>query len=271
MTSLVVWVAVDQRGPASMYIATDSRISWSGGQRLYWDHGRKTYAAALTSNIIGYVGDVLYPALSLPTVLALLDELPPASTGDLAQRQVLDLVQAAWEGAPAETRSYGTELVHCARIGDGMQAEFVAQILRLPKGSSKWESVRLSLPPVSSKLEFLGSGSRALKAAYGTWIRPTTNDDRDRTSRAVFSAFCDAVGGGSDEMTGGPPQLVGLYRKGPARVFGVHWNGRAYLHGTEVPVTTATGFEYRNSRFERVDASGVLIPRAQRHAAQPAT
>ena len=62
---------------------------------------------------------------------------------------------------------------------------------------------------------------------------------------------------------------MGIYRKGPARAFGVYWNGKAYLHGTEISDAPLEATEYRNSRFERVDAAGLIFESAQRHASKP--
>lgn len=271
MTSLVVWVAVDQRGPASMYIATDSRISWTGMRGTpTWDGARKTYAGMRSANIIGYVGDVLYPALALPTVFAQLDEMQPAAAVDEAHCRVLELVQAAWSNAPSETRSSATELVHCVRVGDKMTSSFSAQILRLPKGESEWQIERLATPACSSKMEFLGSGRRSIDASHARWVKPSPiGDDTRRTSRAVFSAFCDSIVSGVDQASGGAPQLVGLYRTGAGRSFGVHWRGHAYLHGTKIIHAGSMDIEHRNVLFERVDSDGRLTQGAQRHSPIP--
>ena len=63
MTSLIAWVAADDRGPASLNIATDSRISWDSGplrSRTLWDQGQKVFASQREPILVGYVGDVLF-------------------------------------------------------------------------------------------------------------------------------------------------------------------------------------------------------------------
>jgi hypothetical protein len=89
LTSLVVWVTVDQRGPASAYIATDSRISWPTGptEATQWDGARKMYSTTKLAHIMGYVGDVLFPALTLPVVAAQLDEYPHEESVEVAQER----------------------------------------------------------------------------------------------------------------------------------------------------------------------------------------
>ena len=42
MTLLVSWIGVDTHGPGSIYIAADSRISWTSG--ITYNYGRKVFA-----------------------------------------------------------------------------------------------------------------------------------------------------------------------------------------------------------------------------------
>lgn len=43
MTMLVSWIGVDTHGPSSVYIAADSRISWT--QEHKFDFGKKVFAS----------------------------------------------------------------------------------------------------------------------------------------------------------------------------------------------------------------------------------
>jgi hypothetical protein len=70
-------------------------------------------------------------------------------------------------------------------------------------------------------------------------------------------------------LSGGGPQLVGLYRKGPGRTFGTVFGGKRYFAGAPVARDAASSdtVEWRNELFERVD--GVTARRldgAQPHA-----
>jgi hypothetical protein len=67
MTLLVSWAGVDTHGTASAYIAADSRISW--GNPAVFDHGRKVYALRSSPDILGYCGDVLFPAIVLSQIV----------------------------------------------------------------------------------------------------------------------------------------------------------------------------------------------------------
>src|ERR1700724_1763822 len=71
MTSLVAWVGVD-RGPGSLYIASDSRISW-GRQGTppirIWDSGPKVFASRRPADIFGYWGFGEFPSQLMLTML----------------------------------------------------------------------------------------------------------------------------------------------------------------------------------------------------------
>jgi hypothetical protein len=73
MTTLVCLVGVDQRKPSSVYIGSDSRISW-GDSDTVWSQGRKVFACANSPRVFGYVGDVTFPALAIPTIVDLIDK-----------------------------------------------------------------------------------------------------------------------------------------------------------------------------------------------------
>jgi hypothetical protein len=63
MTLLVSWTGVDTHGTASVYMAADSRITWS--KEIQFDYGRKVFGFANHPDILGYCGDVLFPSIVL--------------------------------------------------------------------------------------------------------------------------------------------------------------------------------------------------------------
>ena len=173
---------MDSRGPAAIYIASDSRINWPAGTlgAPQWSHARKTYSTTRAPHIMGYVGDVLFPALALPTVMAQLDEAPQEGSIEEAQECALKLVQAAWRDVPAGVR-LGSDIVHCTKVGTGVKdVQFGVQILSLPAGSDRWSTTVLEIPQVSSRIEFLGSGHKELKKAYRRWVDLTAWNEIER-------------------------------------------------------------------------------------------
>jgi hypothetical protein len=93
-----------------------------------------------------------------------------------------------------------------------------------------------------------GSGVQDVKNELAIWQR----SPHAHTSRAVFSALCGAVRNGQNSAVGGPVQLVGMYRIGNGRIFGVVNAGVVTVLGLPVQSICNPGLEYRNELFERV-------------------
>lgn len=259
MTSLVAWVGVDDRAAASLNIATDSRISWDA--RRGWNYGRKAFASRSTPDIFGYVGDVSFAVTFLSQVVDALEAgLAPS---DAATR-------FAWFQAWAQNAFFtlppnnqpGVLFVYGTRENSGMASEFRMWTLELSSRGAN--PTALPTPARSSVLTLEGSGQAAIARWHARW----ESSSQGGTSRAIFSAFCDALSEGSDSLSGGAPQLVGLYRIRAGQTFGVIHEGKAWFNGAapaDIAVAQTLPIEWRNRLFERCDANGVLLPTAQRH------
>jgi len=265
MTSLVAWCGVDSRGPTSLYIATDSRVT--AGHRIVSDGYRKTYVANHAAHIFGYCGDVFGPASTLPTVSEHLDRGAVPTSVAQAQEQFRLAVEATWEGhSPA---AVDTILVHGFRTGESRsEIEFGCQLVTLRAGSKALEFESVPMPPRSSRLAITGSGQAQVRRHLNLWVPVVRANRRDSTSRAVFSAFCDSLSEQADPHSGGPPQLVGLWAKGLPHNFGVIWKGGAYVSGARES-QPGTASQYFDRHFQRVDYMGRLLEGAQRHAPVP--
>jgi hypothetical protein len=68
---------------------------------------------------------------------------------------------------------------------------------------------------------------------------------------------------GDDPRSGGPLQLVGLYRQGCGMHFGVIFQGKSYYRGVDAISLTLPDLEWRNELFERCDPSGQRLVGAQ--------
>lgn len=265
VTSIVVWCAVDSRAPAALYIASDSRITWgSGNERTTWDRGRKTFACSAAPYIFGYWGDVLFPALVIPLIQERVDRMQYSTLAPkLAHEAIFGMIQRQWLNYPyRERRNVG--IVIGSRAG-ASSSDFHLSIATYAAASARWELHTVPMPNTSSILELKGTGESAVNTAVTRWnASPAAG-----TSRAVFSAFCEALKSGQDPSSGGPPQLVGLHRIGAGKAFGVLWDNRRYLSGADVLVSEhndVTGVEWFNSLFERVNPeSRKRVPGAQMH------
>lgn len=266
MTSLICWVGVDSRGPASVYLASDSRISWKDptAHRI-WDVGRKLFAPRTSPEVLGYVGQVLFPSQVLSQVIDLIDArllFPENASPEWKRGAIFSEVRRHFDLYPVDRNQIFT-IVYATRHSLGMRSTFhVATLSWEPQ--SQWKEESLETPSVSQIVKAWGSGQAAVDRWYDRWL---STRQGGRTSRSVFSAFCDALASGEDSFTGGAPQLVGLYRQGAAQMFGVVFNGARYVFG--VPITDpslAGALEWRNAVFERCDGlTGLRLVGAQVH------
>ncbi|MFE9182718.1 hypothetical protein ACFYMB_05220 [Micromonospora haikouensis] len=246
MTSIVAWAGVDTRGVASVYIGSDSRISW--GNNLFWDQGRKVFACTVKPDIFGYWGDVLFPALAIPVLVERIDKAGRSPSG-ASIVNVEQAIRRLWRDYPLkEQRDIG--IIHAARHGDGMTSKFAISIYTYSASTRGWKATQVTMPDSSSLLKVAGSGAAAVRVAHDLWQASSARN----TSRAVFSAFCEALRVGVDQNSGGPPQLVGIYRVAAGRMYGIIYNGQRYFAGSHLPGNEIPeGVEWRNDLFERVD------------------
>lgn len=259
MTSLVSWVGIDHRKPASIYIASDSRISWDAAS--VWDSGRKVFASRTRPEIFGYVGDVLFPSL----VLGQIADAPasPVEEGLPEDRfeKISQILRRTFHSLPSNQQRH-FKIAYGVRTGTEMAAAFRLFSLSWDV-SMGWCSCEEPLPSVSDSIVIWGSGAPTV----ATWKERWDRSSQGSTSRAIFSAFCDAVGSGKDKLSGGAPQLVGLYRIGGARTIGTIHEDNAYLFGLLADTADhgSGSVEWRNRFFERCNVHGDHLATAQTH------
>jgi hypothetical protein len=160
------------------------------------------------------------------------------------------------------------QILHGARDGERMNATFrIWQLCYFKKTSTTpahWKDEELKIAcDHSALIAPLGSGG----AAVEKYDEALKKDTQGRTSRAAFWAFCDALKSRADPLSGGPPQLVGLYRTGAPKSFGVSYAGRRYFEGLPLPEGVRyDGVEWRDENFQRIDAATLqVLAGAQRH------
>ena len=118
--------------------------------------------------------------------------------------------------------------------------------------STGWKVEEKKIPNTSDILFILGSGKCEFIANYSRYQSGPNKD----TSRNVFHCFIDTLFNIKDPSCGGPPQLVGIYRKpeSSAKNFGIIYQNKRYFLGAEVPrATYPNKIEWRNEFFELCD------------------
>lgn len=267
MTTLVGWLGTQSDGPTSIYLASDSRISWSSPDQR-WDAGRKLFALRHSPDLFGYCGDVLFPSQALGQVAEIADHhllFKTASTASARHERVVQMLEGSLARRHRVTPS-GFVVVHVARDGSGSTCRFrIWRTTYTPGGhlsDSLYETVDASAPGPSRRLFALGSGAEAYVSETIRWNASAQGN----TSRAYFTALCDVLAREDDRGSGGVPQLVGLYRIGNGRAFGVIHGGERYFHGLPVAEMDNYGsVEWRDDAFQRIDGRTLkLLKRAQR-------
>lgn len=213
-------------------------------------------------HLFAYYGDVLFPALAIPTIADRIDRgLLLEGTRDWGQIIQEALRRLAIDYPKQQRNNFG--VLHGYRSGAGMECTFQLNVISYVASRNKWSMTTPVMPAVSSFLHIAGSGISSVRDSDALWRQSLEGN----TSRAVYSAFHESVGSGKDSNTGGVPQLGGIYRVGPARLIGIIQNGQRYFAGAPlIGYEEPSAIEWRNELFERVDGLNKRrFPTAQRH------
>ncbi|HEY2711445.1 MAG TPA: hypothetical protein VGI60_02940 [Chthoniobacterales bacterium] len=269
MTLIVSWVGIDTHGPASIYIAADSRISWNASKT--YDYGRKVFALKSSPDIFGYCGDVLFPSLVLSQILEmadaglLYDENSSSQTKFEAVKQKLIYQFSKYPHAVQTITSDVLEILHASR-DPTKKYDFTCNLLRWTRVSGKWESSAEPLPKASGVLFARGSGAPEFNDRFKEYAKGPNAG----TSRNVFHCFCDTLFNTKEPTVGGSPQLVGLIRKPSSNGinFGVVRGGQRYYLGARIDeLKNFDRIEWINELFEICD--GQTCARQQDAQPQP--
>jgi len=261
MTTLIAWLGVDSRGPSSIYLASDSRITWDISSS--WDHGRKLFVCRVRAFLFGYCGEAFLASQILGQVAEQIDgDLFRASDPDDGVRQIVSTVSDMLRDKPYAVGG-GFELILAQRSAEGMLSTFHLHEAQFSRSAAP-KITRYSLPKNSGVIGMWGSGAKVFYEHERRWAK----SDVGGTSRAVFSAFADSIASRSDPLSGPPPQLVSLYRKGPGRPFGLIWEGHRYYYAIEIKSQVETrSVQWHNSLFEICDPQ--TLERTLRAQPQP--
>lgn len=257
MTMLASWIGIDPHGPTSAYIVGDSRFSWGlGSANKYFDYGKKVFASNLYPEAFGYAGDVLFPSIVLSQIIEMIDMdilFTNEFTCEQKNNTVYEKLRLAFSKYPDVLGT--TNVIQILHISRDTLFEsypsFYCYLMSWSK-STGWKVEEKKIPNTSDILFILGSGKCEFIANYSRYQSGPNKD----TSRNVFHCFIDTLFNIKDPSCGGPPQLVGIYRKpeSSAKNFGIIYQNKRYFLGAEVPrATYPNKIEWRNEFFELCD------------------
>jgi len=249
MTSVAIELSVDSRGPCAIYLATDSRISWSPTSN--WDGAQKCFASRRTPDLFSYCGDAFFPPYLLRQAMEHLEAgaIDGGTSSDRHQYVTNCLKSSLAHSSRAPLA--GFTIFHASRDSYGMDARFRLWRTRYWSKANSWDDTEIDLTEQYSLLAYIdGTGSNAISNALVAF----TDTELLGKSRTAMWAFFDAVRSGKDAHSGGAPQLVSLQRVHNGLVHGLIWDGKRFFAGAEVGSGGAGLAKiWFNSDFERCD------------------
>ena len=261
MTLVVAWAGFDdksrhRRKVSSLYIAADSRINWKGTSR--YDGHQKVFASVKHPEIFGFCGDVTFCNMAINQILAKIDsDILFGPDEQYKSKVVAKEMQKMLTEYPNIAGIANSEIIYGTRIAK----EFHFFLYRF-----KNREVVMSEWPITEEkrreIYFGGSGKDSFNS---NWIDVDHEKDNNHlTTRNVYHCVARTIEQCADLQVGGVPQLVGLYRGGNGRQFGIVKNGEYFFRGVPCKdIALLNNVEWRNDNFERVDVvTGKLIPGA---------
>lgn len=242
----------DSRSPASVYVATDSRISW--GNNGYFDHAIKTFATKNFPAIIGYCGDSLASQMLISQAIAVIDSMPHYSGFKLEDLVglVIRILVRNYSQYPVGLSAGSFTVVVCGKKVLDSAGDF--ECYRIHSKFKAPEKTKLPFPKKSGPIVVAGSGDEDFRARYKN--HQHKDNPNKSTSRNVFHAFYQTIAAGSNPTVGTIPQITTVYRKPNSGGFhcGVVIEGQRYVAGQLVDRDMVPeNLQWFNDNFEITD------------------
>lgn len=249
MTLLVAWTGIDSRGPASVYIATDSRVSWD--KQNHFDYSNKTFALRQFPAILGYCGDSLASQMLISRAMAVIEAMPNYA-GKCLENLVdifIRLIVRNYNQYPVKLSTGSFTVVMCGKATIESAGNF--ESYRIDSTFKETKKQKIVLPQKSGPIVIAGSGKLDFETRYKT--HQTSDNPNNSTSRDVFHAFYQTIKHGSNPTVGPIPQIVSVIRK--PNTGGVHCGvvveGQRHISGQVVDRDIAPeGLQWFNDNFE---------------------
>lgn len=258
MTLIISWIGVDDKKEGksigSIYIASDSRYSW--GKEGFYDYGIKVFGSTRHPEIFGFCGDVSFPSLVFGQVIPQIDSsllIGIDDSGETKNCKLFNYIESSFSSYPRRFLSGSFSIIHATRAEN--EFKFYKTSYNRDKGLKNEE---VPLPNFSTPVFVGGSGKNDFDKNWLLWDRKTHNDFR--TSRSAYHCLNKTLKESKDPSVGGLAQIVGLYRYGNARIFGIIEGGKKIIYGKESSTDiNSTMIEWRNENFERMNPETLRI------------
>ncbi|HAS6064786.1 TPA: hypothetical protein I7135_21865 [Vibrio vulnificus] len=262
MTTLVAWVACDGAKQASVYLASDSRLSWE--DKGHWDLGRKIFPSEKYPDILGYCGEALFCSQQLSQIITYIDSCRTFEGNedpDVRSQMIYDLIKRSFGPYPKTFSLPSFSVIYLTRRA---KFNFSAYVIKWSKKAG-WSIENLNVGNQSSLIVVDGSGAKEYKSLYTSEI---ATSDFGTNSRGYFYALNRFIKRGIDPATGGSPQLACLYNVGAAIKVGVVFDGERYIYGLNIPASEhVNDVRWVNETLE--SCSGIKLQRLLKAQPQP--
>lgn len=260
MTLVAAWVGVDAKkdGPkvASLYFATDSRISWPNGDSF--DESTKSFGMENHPDIFSFCGDVLFANIAISQIIQQADKMmlyPQDCTVEDKFSIIKGKINDAIRQFPKNQTVGSFKILYATR--DVKKNFHCYQLDWSIKAGLDYK--KLELPTQSNIITAIGSGAKEFLEIFSAEY-DNSKFNNHGTSRTVYHCFTETLKKIKDPKSGGAPQIVGLYRIKDALNFGIISKGKRFLGGGEVLTQENLKFvEWRNENFERVEPHTMQI------------
>ena len=253
MTTIAAQVSVDSRGPCALYIAPDSRITW-GKSEDRWDSGQKSFASSSSPDIFGYFGSAFFPTQVLNQVTRQIEAgILFAFDAGAEERhgRWLKTIRSSLENS-SNPQVKDFSILHGAREGEGMSCSFRLWEAKFSSANQSWMDTEIDLRKDHSHFASVnGSGKPGLIRR----LREPSLKTETQTSRNAFQKLFQSIAKEDDSLSGGAPQIVGMFRVRNAQHFGMIWNEKRYFSGCKlVAGSNYQSIDWFNDQFEGMEA-----------------
>lgn len=253
MTTIISWISYDQKRQSSIYIASDSRLSWSN--QGTWDSGRKVYCSNKYPDILGYCGDVLFCSQVISQVMTYIDSCEVFEVESSARQRfqlIFELINRSFGDYPTQYALDSFDIVYATRVE---RYSFAAFQIKWNK-STGWQFQDLEIPDRTGLVLVSGSGATKYLKRYSEEF---SKSDIAGYSRSYYSCLHHHVISGNDTLTGGPIQLAGIFNTKAAIHHGVIMEGARYIYGMKVDESQNMNcVRWVNEHFENCDGRALV-------------
>lgn len=266
MTTLICWIAHDQEKPSSVYLASDSRLSWSDTE--YWDKGRKIFFSNKYPDILGYCGDVLFCSQVISQIMSYVDECNIFDGIHNAKDKIEIIKNVIFDALLDYPINYSNGIFEINYVTRENKYDFKIYVLKWDKRTG-WEDSEIPIQRYIDKRESLllmkGTGGIKYRSFYNDHYK---DSDLGGYSRSYFMCLDDFLEKNEDVRSGGVIQIAALYNSKTAQAYGVIKNNKRYIYGLEVErVNRNNNLRWVNEKFENCDIT--TMQRQEKAQLQP--